>query len=106
MWNSKKGFKEFLSIVKKMPSINSNYEYSHYNWRAYNTGYYENEIVNMELLMTFVGTIENLDEVDKIFRLRNWVKQRCGQQVDVNYEFKETRKQIEYYNRKVKFNAS
>ena len=106
MWNSKKGFDEFLSIVKKMPSMNSNYNYSHYNWRAYNSGYYTNEIVNLELLMAYVETIENLGEEDKIFRLRQWVKQRAGQQTDPNDEFRETRKQIEYYNRKVKFNAS
>tara|TARA_R110000751_G_scaffold123806_1_gene224818 strand:- start:370 stop:690 length:321 start_codon:yes stop_codon:yes gene_type:complete len=106
MWNSKKGFDEFLSIVKKMPSMNSNYTYSHYNWRAYNSGYYTNEIVNLELLMAYVETIENLEEEDKIFRLRQWLKQRVGQQVNPNDEFRETRNKIEYYNRKVKFNAS
>ena len=93
MWNSKKGFEEFLSIVKKMPSMHNNYEYSQYMWKAYNQGYYTNETVNVELLMKFVGTIENLGEEDKIHRLKLWASQRIGQQVD-------------YYNRKVKFNDS
>tara|TARA_R110000824_G_scaffold64572_3_gene168678 strand:+ start:1795 stop:2115 length:321 start_codon:yes stop_codon:yes gene_type:complete len=106
MWNSKKGFEEFLSIVKKMPSMHNNHEYSQYNWRAYNEGYYTTEIVNVELLMKFVGTIENLGEEDKIHRLKLWASQRIGQQVDAKYEFRETRKQLEYYNRRVKFNDS
>ena len=108
MWRSKKGFEEFLSIVKRMDFVNNGETYTTFD---YNKRVYIEKRLSVDTLMEFVEEMKNnrdksyydTEEIYYIYRLKCWVRQRCPNSDDV---FKETRNRIAYYERWLKFNDS
>ena len=114
MWRKKKDFNEFLSIVKNMPFLHAGRTHRGYrNWnrrtRTYDGPAYEP--LNVETLMNYVNTLEDLYvktyprgeislEEYKIISLNNWVRTR---NYNVTKEFRATRKTTEYFNRLEKY---
>ena len=113
MWRSKKGFNEFVEIVKQMPFLSTDKIYRPYRRWCYNSRTYireEPETLNVESLMKFINTLEDLYAVEyadvrndgvtleefKIQRLVNWCRLR---NYNSTKEFRETRRKYDYFKR-------
>tara|TARA_R110002020_G_scaffold395523_1_gene605552 strand:+ start:627 stop:956 length:330 start_codon:yes stop_codon:yes gene_type:complete len=109
MWRSKKGFEEFLRILKEMPSLNRGYEKGVYDYVKRGMEY---KTINVKTLLDYVETIKYQntgcpieDEELRVRYLKSWFQTNMWYHVPQD-EFKNTRKKLEYYDRWVKFNDS
>jgi len=110
MWRKKTGFKEFYAIVKEMPFLKEGKHYQPYG--GYSQGRYikmPRVVINLESLKDFIDnlSVDHLEdsqiEFYKIHQLNSWIRLR---NYNATKEFRETRRQHEYFKRMDDFEHS